>query len=242
MNKCLNVLLMISMLSFLNITYAEKKLLNCNLINVNESLQCVLKENKNLLYQLDGLNNKKKDDYRNWKSRIKNNCENKIRYSMGEGTALEKEQCLRDEYIIRIKNISVNFHKNNNIEKNDDGFPVTSLPYNSEDHLKCILENNKNSCSKVKLINIIELSKVYNFLDDSFGASVVLPKSNNGLLIIVSLFSEESGEKFINLALVNSLGVVKNITLNASKNIIIINNNHEVFFYKENNKSKVLLK
>ncbi|HJF27204.1 MAG TPA: hypothetical protein K8V79_02955 [Acinetobacter lwoffii] len=114
-----------------------------NLINVNESLQCVLKENKNLLYQLDGLNNKKKDDYRNWKSRIKNNCENKIRYSMGEGTALEKEQCLRDEYIIRIKNISVNFHKNNNIEKNDDGFPVTSLPYNSEDHLKCILENNK---------------------------------------------------------------------------------------------------
>ncbi len=31
MNKCLNVLLMISMLSFLNITYAEKKLLNCNL-------------------------------------------------------------------------------------------------------------------------------------------------------------------------------------------------------------------
>ena len=160
---------------------------------------------------------------------------------MGEGTALEKEQCLRDEYIIRIKNISVNFHKNNNIEKNDDGFPVTSLPYNSKDHLKCILENNKNSCSKVELINIIELSKVYNFLDDSFGASVVLPKSNNGLLIIVSPFSEESGEKFINLALVNSLGVVKNITLNASKNIII-NNNHEVFFYKENNKSKVLLK
>src|SRR5690606_22956088 len=168
MNKCLNVLLMISMLSFLNIAYAEKKLLNCNLININESLQCVLKENKNLLYQLDGLNNKKKDDYRNWKGRIKNNCENKIRYSMGEGTALEKEQCLRGEYIIRIKNISVNFHKNNNIEKNDDGFPVTSLPYNSEDHLKCILENDKNSCSKVKLINIIELSKVYNFLDDSF--------------------------------------------------------------------------
>lgn len=62
------------------------------------------------------------------------------------------------------------------------------------------------------------------------------------MLIIVSPFSEESGEKFINLALVNSLGVVKNITLNASKNIIIINNNHEVFFYKENNKSKVLLK
>src|SRR5690606_14880249 len=91
------------------------------------------------------------------------------------------------------------------------------------------------------LINIIELSKVYNFLDDSFGASEVLPKSNNGWLIIVSPFSEESGEKFINLALVNSLGVVKNITLNASKNIII-NNNHEVFFYKENNKSKVLLK
>lgn len=61
------------------------------------------------------------------------------------------------------------------------------------------------------------------------------------MLIIVSPFSEESGEKFINLALVNSLGVVKNITLHASKNIII-NNNHEVFFYKENNKSKVLLK
>lgn len=241
MNKYLNVFLMISVLGFSNIACAEKKLLNCNLINVNESLQCVLKENKNLLYQLNSLNNSKKDDYKSWKDSVENHCESKIRYSMGEGAALEKEQCLRDEYIIRIKNIYGNFYKNNNIKKNDDGFPVTFLPYSSDDHLKCILENNKNSCSRVKLINITELSKVYNFLDDSFGASVVLPERNNGLLIIVSPFSSESGGEFINLALVNNLGVVKNITLNASKNIII-NNSYEVIYYKGNSKSKIILK
>ncbi|TCB50821.1 hypothetical protein [Acinetobacter terrestris] len=142
---------------------------------------------------------------------------------MGEGASLAKEQCLKDEYILRIKNISKVSSKKNNFKKNDDGFLIASLPYSSDNHLKCILKNDKNSCSKVNLIDIFELSKVYNFLDNSFGASVVLPESNDGLLIVISPFSEENGENFINLTVVNNLGVVKNIILNASNNIIINN-------------------
>ena len=239
--KYFNKLIIIYIISFSNIACAEKKILDCNFINFNESLQCVLEENKKLLNRLDNLNNSKKYDYREWNDKIRNNCEIKTRYSMGEGGALAKEQCLRDEYILRIKDVFEIYSQGNNLRINDDGFVITSLPYSSDDHLKCILENNKKNCSKVNLIGILTLSKVYNFLDDSFGASVVLPESNSGLLIVVSPFSEEGGENFINLTVVNNLGIVKNIPLNASKNIII-NNNYEVIYYKGNTKSKIILK
>ncbi|MGE8558337.1 MAG: hypothetical protein ACN6NU_07705 [Acinetobacter sp.] len=241
MIKYFNKFIIVFVLSFSNITCAENKILDCNFSNVNESLQCVLEENKKLLNKLDNLNNSKKSDYKDWKGKIRNTCESKIRYSMGEGAALAKEQCLRDEYILRIKDISKTYSKKNNLKKNDDGFLITSLPYNSDNHLKCILKSDKNSCRKINLINVSELSKVYNFLNSSFGSSVVLPESNNGLLIVISPFSEENGENFINLAIVNNLGVVKNITLNASNNIMI-NKNYEVIFYKGKNKSKIILK
>ena len=240
-SKYFNIFLMIFILSFSSIACAEKKSSNCNFVNVDKSLQCVFEDNKKLLNILNFLNNSKKNDYMSWKNKIRNACESKTRYSLGEGAALAKEQCLREEYIIRIKNISGGFNKRNNFKKNDDGFLITSFPYNSDDHLKCILEGGKDSCSKVNLVDILELSKVYNFLDNSFGPSVVLPESNDGLLIVISPFSSESGKTFINIALVNRLGVVKNITLNASRNIII-NNNYEVIYYKDNNKSKIILK
>lgn len=233
--------IMIFMLIFSNIVCAEKNISNCNFSNVNKSLQCVLKENKKILNKLDDLNNSKRYDYREWNNKIKRNCEIKIRYSMGEGGALVKEQYLRDEYILRVRDISGIYRQENNLNKNDDGFLITPLPYNSDDHLRCILENNQKNCRKVNLIDILKLSKVYNFLDNSFGASVVLPESNDGLLIVVSPFSEEDGENFINLTVVNKLGLVKNIPLNASRNIII-NNSYEVIYYKGNSKSKIILK
>lgn len=36
---------------------------------------------------------------------------------MGEGASLAKEQCLKDEYILRIKNISKVSSKKNNFKK-----------------------------------------------------------------------------------------------------------------------------
>lgn len=70
---------------------------------------------------------------------------------------------------------------------------------------------------------------------------MVLPELNDGLLIVISPFSKENGENFINLAVVNNLGIVKNIILNASNNIIV-NNDYEVIYYKGNDKSKIILK
>lgn len=241
MIKCFSKFITIFILIFLNVACAEEQVSDCNFPNINESLQCILGENKKLIDKLNNFDNSKKNDYREWKANIRIKCENKTRYSLGEGGPLAREKCLKDEYILRIKDISGVSRQEARTKKNDDGFLTTYLPYNSEDHLKCLLENNKKNCNKINLINISNLSKVYNFLDNSFGASVVLPESNNGLLIIVSPFSEESGENFINLAVVNSLGVVKNIPINASKNIII-NNNYEVIFYKGNNKYKISLK
>lgn len=94
-----------------------KNILDCNFSNVNESLQCVLEENKKLLNKLDDLNNSKKNDYKEWKDKIRNTCESKTGYSMGEGASLAKEQCLKDEYILRIKNISKVSSKKNNFKK-----------------------------------------------------------------------------------------------------------------------------
>lgn len=152
--KYFNKFIIVFILSFSNIACAEKKILDCNFSNVNESLQCILEENKKLLNKLYDLNNSEKNDYKEWKDKIRNACETKTRYSMGEGASLAKEQCLKDEYIFRIKDISVASIKKNNLQKNDDGFLITSLPYNSDDHLKCILESDKNSCIKVNLIDI----------------------------------------------------------------------------------------
>lgn len=58
--KYFNKFIIFFILSFSNIACAEKKILDCNFSNVNESLQCVLGENKKLLNKLYDLNNSKK--------------------------------------------------------------------------------------------------------------------------------------------------------------------------------------
>ncbi|MCI3881026.1 hypothetical protein [Acinetobacter higginsii] len=118
--------------------------------------------------------------------------------------------------------------------KNDDGFPITSLPYSSNAHLNCILSAQRMNCSPINLIDSTSLIKVYNFMNPSYVDSVIFPKTSDGVLLIASPFSNESGHLGINLTSVNKLGLVKSITLDASKNIEI-NQNYEIL-YKENAK------
>ncbi|MCH7341137.1 hypothetical protein [Acinetobacter higginsii] len=118
--------------------------------------------------------------------------------------------------------------------KNDDGFLITSLSYSSNAHLNCILSAQRMNCGSINLIDSVDLIKVYKFMNPSYGDSVVFPKTSDGVLLIASPFSNESGHLGINLTSVNKLGLVKSITLDASKNIEI-NQNYEIL-YKENAK------
>ncbi|USA52537.1 hypothetical protein NDN13_13830 [Acinetobacter sp. C32I] len=118
--------------------------------------------------------------------------------------------------------------------KNDDGFLITSLPYSSNAHLNCILSAQRMNCGSINLIDSVSLIKVYNFINPSYVDSVIFPKTSDGVLLIASPFSNESGHLGINLTSVNKLGLVKSITLDASKNIEI-NQNYEIL-YKENGK------
>ncbi|MCH7313886.1 hypothetical protein [Acinetobacter sp. ANC 3882] len=118
--------------------------------------------------------------------------------------------------------------------KNDDGFLITSLPYNSNAHLNCILSAQRMNCGSINLIDSVRLIKVYNFINPSYGDSVVFPQTSDGVLFIASASSSESGRPEIHLSSVNKLGLVKSITLDASKNIVI-NQKYEIL-YKENGK------
>ncbi|CAM4187226.1 hypothetical protein F901_00950 [Acinetobacter dispersus] len=118
--------------------------------------------------------------------------------------------------------------------KNCDGFLITSLPYNSNAHLNCILSAQRLNCGPINLIDSTSLIKVYDFINPNYVDSVIFPKTSDGVLLIASPFSSESGHLEINLTSVNKLGSVKSITLDASKNIEI-NQNYEIL-YKENKK------
>ena len=115
--------------------------------------------------------------------------------------------------------------------KNDDGFLITSLPYSSNAHLNCILSAQRMNCGLINLIDSVGLTKVYKFMNPSYGDSVVFPQTKDGVLLIASPSSSKSGNPEINLTTVNRFGLVKSITLDASKNIVI-NRKYEVL-YKE---------
>jgi hypothetical protein len=70
--------------------------------------------------------------------------------------------------------------------KNDDGFLITSLPYSSNAHLNCILSAQRMNCGSINLIDSVGLIKVYNFMNPSYGDSVVFPETSAGVLLIAS--------------------------------------------------------
>ncbi|MFW2150587.1 hypothetical protein [Acinetobacter gyllenbergii] len=118
--------------------------------------------------------------------------------------------------------------------KNDDGFLITSLPYNSNAHLNCILSAQRINCGSINLIDSSRLIKVYNFINPRYGDSVVFPETSTGILLIASPSSSEAGNPEINLTTVNKFGLAKSITLDASQNIVI-NQKYEIL-YKEDRK------
>ncbi|MCK4102754.1 hypothetical protein HCY02_10800 [Acinetobacter radioresistens] len=205
----------------------------CQSDNINQNLNCVLKNNDFLKNELINKGNNREKDVKKWEKEISNKCEGYLNYGLGEGPALARESCYNQEYRSRLSNLS---HPKKNIErpknlKNDDGFYITSLPYNSNNHINCILLEEKNSCSQINLIDSTNLIKVYNFINPSYGDSVIFPETRNGILVVASPSSSEGESPEINLTTVNKFGLVKTITLDASKNILITKN-YEVL-YKE---------
>ena len=118
--------------------------------------------------------------------------------------------------------------------KKDDGLLITSLPYNSNAHLNCILSAQRMNCGSINLIDSNRLIKVYNFINPRYGDSVVFPETSTGILLIASPSSSEAGNPEINLTTANRFGLVKSITLDASQNIVI-NQKYEIL-YKEDGK------
>lgn len=51
--------------------------------------------------------------------------------------------------------------------KNDDGFLITSRPYNSNAHLNCILSVQRMNCGSINLIDSVGLIKVYKFINQA---------------------------------------------------------------------------
>lgn len=208
----------------------EKK---CESDNINQNLNCILKKNNSLKKHLMDKENSKERDFKQWEKEIKKKCESKLNYSLGEGAALTRETCYNQEYKDRLNFLGYNKKNTNTPGKieNDDGFQITLLPYNSNEHINCILSSKKNNCGSINLIDSSHLTKVYKFINPSYGDSVIFPETSNGVLLIASPSASENESPEINLITVNKFGLVKSITLDASKNILI-NKQYEIF-YKE---------
>lgn len=208
---------------------AKKDQNKCDSNSVISQNNCIKKENFSLQPQLNLQNNKKQNDYSKWLGDLKNKCEGKVNYSSGEGIWLIKEQCYNDEYKNRIKYLN---DKVKQKRKNSDGLEITNLPYNSQDHLKCLKDNSKNSCQKINLISSTKIIQIYNFINPQYGNGVVLPESNDGKLIVISPFADE-GEILLNINIVDKFGVVKEKTLFGESKFTIDENYNLVFFKRE---------
>lgn len=218
-------ILLIIFLSFSSYACAEKNVCNSN--NVLYQTDCIKKNNSNLQSQLNMKNNKNQHDYSKWMKDLKNKCEGSINYSLGEGAGLIKEQCYNDGYKARIKYLETNIKQK---EKNSDGLEITFLPYNSQDHLKCLETNSKIDCKSINLISAGKLVQVYNFINAQYGRGVVLPESSDGKLIVISPFSDES-ETILNINIVDKFGVVKEKNL-SEKTKFIIDKNYNLIYSK----------
>ncbi len=86
------------------------------------------------------LKNNERKDFTLWKKGIENRCESKKSYTLGEGVGLVKDVIGgRHNRLNEIGRDNGRVLKAIN-KKNDDGFSVTLLPYNSDDHINCILK------------------------------------------------------------------------------------------------------
>ncbi|PPC04868.1 hypothetical protein SOI76_00570 [Acinetobacter pittii] len=216
---------------------ADNSKVNCNTNNVYRDLKCLEKENKKLINQLDNKKNKERKDYNQWIKEIKNKCEGKISYASGEGAGLIKNQCYREEYLSRLS--FINTGKVKKSDTNIHGLELTYLPYNSNDHLKCIMKKEVNSCSKVNLVKSSNLIKYYPFISPAYGDSIVLPETDDSKQIIVSPFEDNEDEgPQLEISIINAFGVVEQKTISANKNVIIDKNYNLI--YKEGNKEKIL--
>lgn len=105
-------------------------------------------------------------------------------------------------------------------KKDEYGFKVSLLPYNSKDHYSCYVDSDKEACSKVRLISSNYLGDHYDFISPSFGDSVVLPKTSEDKEIIVSLFEDGGGPQII-ISIKNATGELKQKTVSINKNVLI---------------------
>lgn len=103
---------------------------------------------------------------------------------------------------------------------NAHGFKFSKIPYNSEKHLKCQLNNKNEDCLGINLISSSILGKKYSFISPSFGSNLILPVSHNRKEIIISLFEEEGGPQ-ITIFIVDKSGNFKEKTVSIQKNVII---------------------
>ncbi|RKG52116.1 hypothetical protein D7V64_10510 [Acinetobacter cumulans] len=232
-------IILIAILTFSNVACAKDIKDECDFNNNSQKLTCLKKKNQTLKMQLDLNKNAKINDFHVWSGNIEKKCEGKKVYTLGEGAALIREECYRNEYVNRLNFISSGkseLTKDKSV--NDDGFLVTYLPYYSDDHINCLLSKNKKSCDKINLVAVNKLSKVYNFIDISSGSSVVFPETKSGVTLIAQPSSSESGGSVISLVSVNALGLTNKISLDASKNIII-DKNYRISFFK-NGKIKTI--
>lgn len=115
-------------------------------------------------------------------------------------------------------------------DKNSDGLDITHLPYNSQDHLKCLENNSKDNCQSVNLISSSKLTHAYNFINSQYGRGVVLPESSDRKLIVISPFSDES-ETLLNINIVDKFGVVTEKSL-SEKTKFIIDKNYNLIYIK----------
>ncbi len=70
------------------------------------------------------------------------------------------------------------------------------------------------------------------------GPSVIFPETENGVILIASPSSSESGKLIINLISLNTLGLTKEVALDAGKNILI-NKNYEISYTQQGKLTKI---
>ena len=219
---------------------ADISSVNCNKNNVYESMQCIEKENKKLIIQLDNEKNREKNDYNKWVKTIKTNCEGKISHIAGEGAGLVRNQCYRDEYLSRLSFLTTG--KTSKEEKNIHGLVVTYLPYNSVNHFKCLLKKDVNSCSKVNLVSSSNLIKFYPSISPNYGDGIVLPETEGGKQIIISPFEDNEDEgPQLAILIINNFGVEEKKFIPATKNVLI-DKNYNLIYMEGNKEKRVKLK
>jgi len=114
-------------------------------------------------------------------------CLSGTTYSYKDNNINVENECYR----FNIKSFE-KISKNKLFLKNNEPFV---LPYDSTLHKQCILNFDKQKCSKIKLISSKNLLKKYDFINPQDGDSLILPKNEKtGIFLILSPFEDETGD------------------------------------------------